>query len=235
MTAFRGICYNVWVPPLPAVPAVLKVAFIFSDGANTDIVSRFYMHYAGAAPDAAALNGACSLWFDDWGSTLAHATHSSMTLGRVHAIDLSSPTSAEGDFLGASPGLLTGHQLPADVCQVCSYEISRHYRGGHPRGYWPMNQAEDLDTPQVWSSSVVAGNQTQFANFFAAIAGHVWAGGGPLSQVNVSYFHGFTVVTSPTTGRARNVPTVRAVPVVDAVTARVARAHIGTQRRRLQY
>lgn len=214
---------------------MIKLAFIFSDGVNTDIVSRFYLHYAGAAPDAAALNASCALWADDFDGTLGHAMNLNVTLGRVHAIDLSSPTGAEGDWLGALPGHLTGSPLPIDVAQICSYEISRRYRGGHPRGYWPLNQAGDLDSPQIWSSAVVAGNQTQFANFFAAVFGHVWAGGGPLSQVNVSYFHGFTVITNPITGRARNVPTVRGVPVVDAVTARVARAHIGTQRRRLQY
>jgi len=223
------------MPALPNVPAVLKAAFIFSDGVNTDIVSRFYIHYAGAAPASAELNAQAAAYSAVFGSTLAHAMNQAMTLGRVHLIDLSSPTGAEGDWLGAVPGLLTGDPLPADVAQICSYEIARRYRGGHPRGYWPLNQAGDLSTPQTWSAGVVSGNQSQFSSFFTTILGDPWTGGGPLSHVNVSYFSGFTVVTSPTTHRARNVPTVRATPVVDTVTAYVARAHIGTQRRRLQY
>jgi hypothetical protein len=50
--------------------------------------------------------------------------------------------------------------------------------------------------------------------------------------VNVSYYNGFTVVTNPTTGRARNVPTLRGTPVVDTVTGIVARVQVGSQRRR---
>lgn len=223
------------MPALPSVPKVVKVACIFADDVNTDIVTRFYIQYGGSAPDSAALNAFCDAIQGSFGATLAHAMNQAFTLGRVHAIDLSSALGAEGDWLGAVPGLLTGDPLPSDVAQICSYEISRHYRGGHPRGYWPLNQAGDLVNPQQWSPGVVAGNQTQFGTFFADVLGEPWTGGGPLGHVNVSYFHGFTVITSPTTGRARNVPTVRATPLVDAVTAYVARSHIGTQRRRLQY
>jgi hypothetical protein len=71
--------------------------------------------------------------------------------------------------------------------------------------------------------------------FFAALEAAVWSGASSLAQVNVSYYKGFTVVTSPTTGRARNVPTLRSAPVVDAVTAQAVRTSIGTQRRRIQF
>lgn len=223
------------MPALPSVPKVLKVACIFADDVNTDIVSRFYIAYGGAAPGAPELNTFCAHVSSVAGGTLLHAVNQAYTLGRVHAIDLSSALGAEGDWLGTNAGLLTGDPLPADVSQVCSYIINRHYRGGHPRGYWPMNQAGDLTNPNLWDPTVVAGNQSQFETFFSDILGAPWAGGGPLSQVNVSYFHGFTVVTSPTTGRARNVPTVRATPLVDTVGSYVARRHVGTQRRRLQY
>lgn len=223
------------MPALPAVPKVLKVACIFSDGSNTDIVSRFYLQYSGTAPSAAELNTFCSDVKTAAASTLLHAVNQAYTLGRVHAIDLSSAIGAEGDWLGAETGLLTGDPLPSDVAQVCSYEIARRYRGGHPRGYWPMNQAGDLSDPQLWDTGVVSGNQTQFVNFFADVLTVGWSGAGSLTHVNVSYFHGFTVITDPITGRARNVPTVRGTPLVDAVTAYVARRHIGTQRRRLQY
>jgi hypothetical protein len=223
------------MPALPAVPTVLKVACIFADDSNTDIVSRFYIKYGGSTPNATDLNAFCTNVKDAAVATIMHAVNQAYVLGRVHAIDLSSTSGAEGDWLGAAAGDLTGDPLPSDVAQVCSYEISRHYRGGHPRGYWPMNQAGDLDSPQFWSAGVVAGNQGQFADFFASVLSSAWSGGGPLSHVNVSYYHGFTVVTSPTTGRARNVPTVRATPLVDTVGSYVARRHIGTQRRRLQY
>lgn len=223
------------MPALPSVPGVLKVAVIFADDVNTDIVSRFYIKYGGTAPSATELNNFCDAVQGHAGSTILHAVNEAYTLGRVHAIDLSSSTASEGDWLGTNPGLLTGDPLPSDVAQVCSYEISRHYRGGHPRGYWPMNQAGDLTNPQLWTPGVVAGNQSQFEDFFADVLSTPWSGGGPLSHVNVSYYHGFTVVTNPSTGRARNVPTLRGTPLVDTVGSYVARRHIGTQRRRLQY
>ena len=217
------------------MPKVVKLAFIFSDGINTDIVSRMYIGYAGSAPDAAALNGFCTAAHAAFVDALLGDLNQVYTLGRVHAIDLSSPTGAEGDDASSSAGTATDPPLTSDVAVVTSYEIARRYRGGHPRGYWPLGQSSSLSTPQTWTDAFVSGVQTSFNEFITEILAGVWSGGGPLDHVNVSYFHGFTVVTSPTTGRARNVPTVRAAPVVDAISGAIVRKHIGTQRRRLQY
>jgi hypothetical protein len=217
------------------VAKVVKLALIFSDGINTDIVTRFYLAYAGSAPDSSALNTFCLDVKNEFGTSLVGDLNNSYALGRVHAIDLSSATGAEGDWLGVLNGTATDPPLPSDVAVVTSYEIARRYRGGHPRGYWPLGQSTNLDNPQLWTDAFVGGLQTSMETFFAAVLADVWPGGGPLSHVNVSYFHGFTVVTNPTTGRARNVPTVRATPLVDTVSSLVVRKHIGTQRRRLQY
>lgn len=223
------------MPALPDVAKVVKIAAIWSDGINTDIVTRWYEQYTGAAPSAAALNDFCAAVAGGLNSDFAYATSEVLTLGRVHAIDLSSATAAEGDWLGSHVGTNTDPPNALDVAQVISYEIARRYRGGHPRGYWPFGSATALTNPQRWDPTYLASIQENIETFFAAVPGFVWSGGGTLQHVNVSYFSGFTVVTSPTTGRARNVPTVRATPLVDAVTAYVARAHVGTQRRRLQY
>jgi len=223
------------MPALPAVPKTLKVAAIWSDGINTDIVTRWYMQYTGSAPSSTQLNSMCGAMADDIATHFDYATVDALTLGRVHAIDLTSATAAEGDDLGARVGTNTSAPNPIDVAQVISYEIARRYRGGHPRGYWPFGSSDALSNPQRWEATYLASVQTNIEALFVALAGEVWSGGGTLQHVNVSYFHGFTVVTDPITGRARNVPTVRGTPLVDAVTAYVARAHIGTQRRRLQY
>ncbi len=223
------------MPALPDVAKVLKVAVIWSDGINTDIVTRFYLQYTGAAPSAAELNTFCIAVKDQVVTNFNFAINAAYTLGRVHAIDLSSPSGAEGNWSGGVPGTGTLTPLGADMAVVISYEISRRYRGGHPRGYWPFGQSGDLEDPQRWSTDLTTAVQTNVLLFFPALAAAVWSGGGTLQQVNVSYFLGFTVVTNPTTHRARNVPTVRATPVVDAVTSYVTRTHVGTQRRRLQY
>jgi hypothetical protein len=223
------------MPALPDVAKVVKIAAIWSDGVNTDIVTRWYEQYTGSAPSSTQLNSFCSDVHADIQGDFSYATSDALTLGRVHAIDLSSPTGAEGDWLGAVAGTNTDPPNALDVAQVVSYEIARRYRGGHPRGYWPLGSAAALSTPQRWEPTYLASIQSNMEDFFGGLPGHVWSGGGTLQHVNVSYFSGFTVVTDPITGRARNVPTVRGTPLVDAVTAYVARAHIGTQRRRLQY
>jgi len=211
------------------------VAVIFSNAVNTDIVSRFYIQYGGSAPSSADLNAFCSDIKDAWVGQFSSSLNEALTLGRVHAIDLSSTTSGEGDWLGDEQGTATDPPNAADVALVVSYEIDRRYRGGHPRGYWPIGQSTSLSTPQLWSSADVAAWQTAFETFFANVESAEWSGAGGLQHCNVSYYHGFTVITDPITGRARNLPTLRDAPLIDAVSSIVARRHIGTQRRRLQY
>jgi hypothetical protein len=50
--------------------------------------------------------------------------------------------------------------------------------------------------------------------------------------INISYFSGFTVFTTPS-GRARNIPTPRLVPLKDPITGSLVNQKIGSQRRRL--
>jgi hypothetical protein len=223
------------MPPLPSIAKVLKVAFTWTDGVNTDIVTRFYISYSGSAPSPADLNNFCDDAAGIYNTDLKADCAIPNVLIRVDAIDLSSPTSAEGFAVTSIAGTATGAPNPIDTALVVSYEIARRYRGGHPRGYWPLLTADQLLNPQRWTDAAIAGMTTDLGNFFTGVLGLGWSGAGTLSQVNVSYFHGFTVVTSPTTGRARNVPTVRATPIVDGVTAFIPRLRVGTQRRRLQY
>lgn len=223
------------MPALPDVAKVVKVALIWSDGQNTDIVTRFYIRYSGSAGTAEALSSFCTDVKGAWDTQFTASTNEAITLGRVHAIDLSSSTGAEGDWLGGVPGTGTDPPNALDVAFVVSYEIARRYRGGHPRAYLPILQSTSLDGPQRWLDAEVTAVHGGIVAFFAAVVAAGWSGAGTLEHVNVSYFEGFTVVTNPTTGRARNVPNVRAVPLVDPVTGYVARSHVGTQRRRLQY
>ena len=223
------------MPALPDVPKTIKVAAIWSDGVNTDIVTRWYETYTGSAPSSSQLTTFCGDVHTAIATNLGYATSEVLDLGRVHAIDLSSPTGAEGDDATSTAGTNTDPPNALDVAQVVSYEIARRYRGGHPRGYWPLGSAVALDNPQRWDPTYLASIQTNMGVVFAAVASAVWSGGGTLQHSNVSYFNGFTVITDPITGRARNVPTVRVTPLIDAVTSYIARSHIGTQRRRLQY
>jgi hypothetical protein len=223
------------MPALPDVAKVIKVALVFSDGLNDDIVTRFYLQYSGTAPGATELNTFCSDVDGQFAAHLADQMTEELTLIRIEAIDLTTTSSAEGSWVGAEAGTGTDPPVPVDVCVVSSYKIARRYRGGHPRGYWPFGTSGQLETLQTWTEAFISNLHDVMNTFFTNVRAATWTGAGTLEHVNVSYFEGFTVVTDPTTGRARNVPTVRATPVVDIVTSRIERIRIGTQRRRLQY
>lgn len=223
------------MPPLPNVPKVVKVALRFTDGINVDIITRFYIQYSGTAPGNTDLDTYAAVVGGAFGSNLAGDLNEALSLIEVECIDLSSASSAAGTDASVIPGTATDAPVPVDAALVSSYVIGRRYRGGHPRGYWPLGQSTNLETPQTWKSAFVSGVHASLDGFFSDIRAAGWSGAGTLNHVNVSYFHGFTVVTDPTTGRARNVPTVRATPLIDTITSRVERIRIGTQRRRLQY
>lgn len=221
--------------PLPAVAKVLKIALVWTDGVNDDIVSRFFVRYSGVAPtdsDLATFGGAINTAYS---AHLASLAGESVSLTRSELVDLSSATAAAADVPHADGGSRTGHALPIDVSVVISYIMGRRYRGGHPRGYFPFGVSEDLNNLQVWQTDFVTEVDGAWTDFFVALEAAGWAGAGTLTHVNISYYAGFTVVIDPVTGRARNLPTLRGAPVVDNISSHVVRAHVGTQRRRLQY
>jgi hypothetical protein len=52
-----------------------------------------------------------------------------------------------------------------------------------------------------------------------------------VSYVNISYYHGSTVFITPS-GRARNISTPRATPIVDAILSHTTSQIVASQRRR---
>jgi hypothetical protein len=128
-----------------------------------------------------------------------------------------------------------GASLTANDCVLRDLLIARRYRGGKPRQYWPFGVITDLQTAQVWLNAFVTACTTGFTNHTAGMTGLTWPGGQLQTEVNVSYYQGFKVVTSPTTGRARNVPTPRSTPLIDAATGSRINQRIATQRRRQHF
>jgi hypothetical protein len=220
------------VPALPAVPKVLRVALTGTMTGSSPWLTRFYLQYTGTAPTNAQLITLCGTMATAYNADLKSLAHADVVMTGQDIIDLSSPTSAVAIDTFAGTGTRAGTVNPAQACLVLSYEIARRYRGGHPRGYWPFGDASDLTDPGHWTGAFTSACATGFASFFAAMVAGGWTGAGTITQVNVSYYSGFTVVTSPTTGRARNVPTLRVTPLIDAVTSIVPRTSVGTQRRR---
>lgn len=220
------------MPSLPNVPNVLRVQMQGHVGIDADWITRFHLQYSGTAPTSAQLNALAGVIRAGWGTNLKALLPASAGLDSVSIEDLSSLTAAVGIDTTGVVGTRAGSLIPGGTAVVVSYRIARRYKGGHPRGYWVAGVSADLGDAQQWAGAFLTAFQTGIDAFFAAAIGTPWTGGGTLAHCNVSYYHGFTVVTNPTTGRARNVPTLRGTPVVDLVTARVAQDNLGTQRRR---
>lgn len=222
------------MPALPPVPKVLQLAFGVENNANsyTDI-NRLYVSYTGTAPSVGSLNAFATTALAAFATALAPSTGDDKTFASLEAVDLSSPTSAVATVTLGTAGALTGAPLPADVAMVMSGTVARRYRGGHPRSYLPVGDVTKLNTDVQWGSDFLTAVHTAWIGFITAIGGAGWAGAGTVAPVNVSYYHLFHNVEFPS-GRVASIPSLRVGgPLVDLITAYVARPRLGTQRRRI--
>jgi hypothetical protein len=220
------------VPALPVVPGVLAVLLSYDDAFPVNSLNRLHFSYTGTEPSVANANSIAAHVGSEWASNLA-SLHSSndVRLETVEVIDLTSATAATGLAAPSAAGTRTGASLPAGTAALVNAEIARRYRGGRPRSYLPAGVAAD-EAGGLWLSSFTTALATGWNAFIASINSYSVGGCSIGSPVNVSYYHGFTVVTSPTTGRARNVPTPRSTPTVDVITGYNFPNRIASQRRR---
>ena len=220
------------MPALPAAPKTIRVALQGLVGGATEWVTRQYVSYTGSSPDSAELDTYCESMMTLFASDVAPWMCQSDEIDVIAAVDLNSNTGAEGSFEDSVNGSMTGQNLPGDTAMVVSYEISRRYRGGHARGYWRVGDDTAISTPQSWDPTFLSNAGGGITTFLAGLTSAPWSGAGTLTQVNVSYYEGFTVHINSITGRARNVPTLRDTPLINAVSSYIPRAPIGSQRRR---
>lgn len=222
------------MPALPAVPQVLRVDHGFTLSEDTHAKVHMFFRYTGTPPSNADLVTVANFLKTSWSAAgFQHNMTPEKLLETITITDLTSSTSSVGtDSASAIDGVSTGHVLPADVAALTSWEIARRFRGGHPRAYWPFGTSEDLADDQTWNNGFLTTVVGRFNTYLGDIVTATWAGGGIHQQVSVSFYEGFTVHTG-TTGRARNVSTVRLVPVVDNVVSFILRAGLASQRKRL--
>lgn len=220
--------------PLPPVVNVARVHLLWNVGPDLDVTTTQYWDYTGgsfssgnAASMAAAIIAALPGGFD------AYFTDQVKFTG-VRVTDLSSDTGGDGTATADVVGTRSGGGLPASTAAVANYTIDRRYRGGKPKGFYPFGSESDLQGPSVWSDAALAAWLAAVEAIFAAINGASGGGSTLSAHVAVSYYSGFTVITSPTTGRARNVPTKRTVPTTYDVVSTDISTYLGTQRRRIR-
>lgn len=220
------------MPALPSVPKVVKVVLQQALlGATRDLINRFFIQYTGTAPTNSQLDTFAQAVTTSWGTNVVPLANADCSLETVSCEDLTSPTSAVGSSSLGSTGTRSGGANGAAMCVVMQEKMARRYRGGHPRVYLPWGSDSDLESANTWGTAFTASAEAAWINFIDDILAAGWTGAGTLSAVNVSYYAGFTNVTSPS-GRARPKPTLRGTPVVDAITSYAMNPLVGSQRRR---
>jgi hypothetical protein len=201
-------------------------------GADVAALSRIHVAYSGGPPSSADATGLAAALYVVFAATLAPYMHLSDALRGVEVTDLSSPTGGQGSHTQLTIGSLAGQPLPADVCLLASMTIGRRYRGGKPRSYLRLGDSNTVLTAQSWLAAFLANVQLSLNAIRADIAVTLVVTTQLTHMVNVSYYQGFTLVVNPITGRGRNVPKPRLVPVVDQVTNWTAETKFASQRRR---
>jgi hypothetical protein len=219
------------MPALPAVSNVLRFTLKHTLSEDTDVINGFFMQFTSGTPTPTNLNELAADTLGFWSTRIAPLATPGLVLKECTIIDLTSATGAVGSFPGIIPGSNGGNGQGAGVAAVIKFKVARRYRGGHPRVYQAGVPVDYLTDSQRLSDTAIGNYRTGWTNFISDIAGEMNADFGASSQVNVSYFHGFTNVTFPS-GRTRPVPSRRATPLVDPVSSIDVNPKLGSQRRR---
>lgn len=219
------------MPALPPVPNVLRADLQFSIPSAGLIHTRFLFRYSGGPPNS---SDATNLAADIYSPASAFHTFydTETTLQGVEVTDLSSPSGGQGVHAQATVGTEAGGLLTGGTAVLVNYLIARRYRGGKPRSYFPFFTTSDLANRDAWAAGSTSAFDSALATFFGAVIGTVAGTTTITDHVNVSYYDGFTVVTNPVTGRARNVPKVRTTPLVDVISSFAVSPRPASQRRR---
>lgn len=218
------------MPPLPAVPNVLRASLLWTISSDVSARTGLFFEYSGSAPNNTACSALAGDIFAAFAANNGDWDHDTSLVG-CEVIDLSSATGGVGIHSGSVPGGLS-EPISGASSVLANYLIARRYRGGRPRSYWPFGDATVVGNRQTWEATFITGVTNHLTAAFAACIGSTSGGCTITNHANVSYYDGFRVVTSPTTGRARNVPVLRATPLVDTIVGLNVATRIANQRRR---
>lgn len=219
------------MPALPNVAKVIRVQFLSSVQGNVRVQDRMYFNFAGAGPTVADLNTLGLTIANAWGTNFSSLQTPSAILIGVLLTDLTSAVGAQTQLTVSKVGTGGAATIPTGSAAVVKFKISRRYRGGHPRFYFPGVPQNQEGTGQSWLSTYTAALATAFQAFVTACELAPPANIGVMTHVNVGYFSGFTNKTFPS-GRIHPVPTVRATPFQDVVIGYSVNPNFGSQRRR---
>ena len=219
------------MPPLPPVTNALSLRFYQTLTEDTNVVNRMYFSYSGIILVSDA-NNICITAAGAWTTHLAPLLSQYQALVGVGLADLASSSAVEVLHSVSTPGTVNTAAMPNQVCMNIKFQPVRRYRGGKPKWFQsglPTGAAGDTAT---WSSTTTNAWSVAMTQFINAILAFSSTDVTLENQINISYYHGFTAVQNPITGRWRNVPLLRSVPDVDVIQGISAEPRFGSQRRR---
>lgn len=216
------------MPPLPAVPNVLKVVVQGNGSESTPVTWANILHfeYSGSAPSNATCNTIAGHISAGWATHMAPECPAPTVQNLVEVFDLTSATSGSGADFTSTAGTRGDDEIPANAAMLVNYPLSRRYRGGHPRSYLLVGGNADFLDMAHWSSAFTAEVQTHWHDFLAGIIGYSTAGCTISNLVNVSYV---SKEVNPTPPYRRPTPLVDALDIATMYTEQ----QMASQRRRI--
>lgn len=217
---------------LPNVPKVVRVDIHQSFQSNANIQNRLFFQYTGALSqaDAATWVGAMAT---AWVNRILPNLVAAVSLISTVLTDLTSVSAAQATSLTTGNGAiaLTGLQA-ADVALVIKRRIGRRYRGGHSRVYIVGCPNTQLNTAETWAAAFQTTMGTAWNNLINDIIAATPAAAAPATEVNVSFFQGFTNPPALPGKRQKSLPSLRPAPLIDLVLSHSVNPHVASQRRR---
>jgi len=216
------------MPPLPAVPNVLKVVV----QGNTSTVGEFpwanilHFQYSGSAPTSANCVTIAGDINTAWGAHMAAECPNTTVQNFTSVTDLTSASAGSGESLNSIPGTRGDDEIPANAALLISYPVSTRYKGGHPRSYLVVGGNADFLDAAHWSNAFTAEAQTHWQAFLNAVLA-ISVGGTVISTLcAVSYV---SKVVNPVAPYRRPTPLVFPLSVASAT----ASNQMASQRRRI--
>jgi hypothetical protein len=218
------------MPALPAASNVAKIQMVGSYGQDVNVLNTVHCKFTGS-PQVSDCNNWALAVHNAWVSHMAPLISGSYTLNNVIVTDLTSSTGAVGSDVANAPGTGSASGVPAGVALVVRFEISRRYRGGHPRQYIAGVPSAEVTGENEWSSTYISTFEAAYLLFATSISGFSDTNVQGTQIVNLSYVDGHNWVQD-SKGNWHRAPVYRTVPATDPVSAYIVNPVLGSMRRR---
>jgi hypothetical protein len=206
---------------------------LFTNALGRVYGSKFMLAYTSGPPTVTNLNALAAGVGAQFVTHLEGDFSTDITLTEVIAADAANPSNPKGTWTGANSGSHASPSPSYGTAAIIELAIPASYRGGKPKIFLPAGAVSYLQDPAHWTAGFIAALASDWSGFVSAVSGTAGIGVTITGQCTVSYYHGLTARTRPSTGRTYYVGTPRATPLVYLVSGLSVRAQLGSQRRRL--